>query len=409
MRLRAAFFGLFLIPAGAAAKTIQVGPARACVSPSALLAGAAGCAALAGGDVVEIDAGVYAINGPAHTTSAAYWGWDGVTIRGMGGKARLVSSGDIANQKGIWILGGNDITIEDVEFIGAAISGGDGDNAAGIRAEGGGALTLRRCLFRDNENGILGPYAGELLIEYCEFDHNGLGEAGRTHNMYIGDGTQKFTLRHSYTHRARIGHNVKSRARENHILYNRISDEADGNASYSVDLPDGGRAYVIGNVIHKGPLSQNSVIAFAAEHDINGTLEIYVVNNTFHNQRSQNILQLRSGTTAVVRNNIFYGPGARPVNGGLLTVDHNYSATALTNESRFVDPNAYDYHLELDSPAIGAGVSPGVMGGVDTSPAWHYVHPTGREVRPVQGALDAGAFEFVADTPSNRPRRFRRE
>jgi len=32
------------------------------------------------------------------------------------------------------------------------------------------------------------------------------------------------------------------------VLYNRIMDEADGNSSYAVDIPNGGRAYLIGNL-----------------------------------------------------------------------------------------------------------------------------------------------------------------
>ena len=64
----------------------------------------------------------------------------------------------IANGKAIWVLGGNNTTVQNIEFSGAAIPG-DGSNgsanAAGIRAEGSG-LTITNCYFHDNQNGILG-------------------------------------------------------------------------------------------------------------------------------------------------------------------------------------------------------------------------------------------------------------
>jgi hypothetical protein len=65
---------------------------------------------------------------------------------------------------------------------------------------------------------------------------------------------------------AKIGHDVKSRARENYILYNRISDGPDGTASYEVDLPNGGLSYLIGKVIQQGPRTDNNtIVSYGAE------------------------------------------------------------------------------------------------------------------------------------------------
>ncbi len=78
-----------------------------------------------------------------------------------------------AQGKAIWVVQGSDTTIENVELTGAAVPD---MNGAGIRQEGKN-LTVRGCLFHDNENGILaGDVAGsEILIETSEFDHNGAG------------------------------------------------------------------------------------------------------------------------------------------------------------------------------------------------------------------------------------------
>ena len=56
-------------------------------------------------------------------------------------------------------------------------------------------------------------------------DYKKSGRLG--HNIYIGE-TDHFVLRGSYVHGAITGHNVKSRARENIIAYNRIMDEKEG-------------------------------------------------------------------------------------------------------------------------------------------------------------------------------------
>src|SRR3954469_6092433 len=98
--------------------------------------------------------------------------------------------------------------------------------------------------------------------------------------MYLND-VRSFTLRYSYSHGAKVGHEVKSRALTNYILYNRITDEQGGTASYGIDLPNGGTAYIIGNIMQKSAQSGNSArIAFAAEGGSNPAQQLYVVNNT---------------------------------------------------------------------------------------------------------------------------------
>ena len=84
---------------------------------------------------------------------------------------------------------------------------------------------MRGCYFHDNEDGILtgGGASTEVIVEYSEFADNGNGD-GFSHNMYIGH-EGRFTLRYSYSHAAKVGHLVKSRAAENYILYNRLSGE----------------------------------------------------------------------------------------------------------------------------------------------------------------------------------------
>jgi hypothetical protein len=65
-------------------------------------------------------------------------------------------------------------------------------------------------------------------------------------------------------------------------LYNRITDE-NGSGSYEIDMPNGGKTYIIGNIIEQGVNSQNSIIITYQEegtHPNNTDHELFVVNNT---------------------------------------------------------------------------------------------------------------------------------
>jgi hypothetical protein len=368
---------------------LQVGPTRMLKLPSAAAAVAVN------GDVIEIDAGQ-----GEYLDDIVVWRQSNLILRGVGGARAYMhatqiipfdpSLGDRGNGKGIWVTSAQNTTVENIEFSGALVPD---ENGAGIRADGPG-LTVCNGYFHDNENGILGG-AGIVLIEYSEFNHNGHCpvSGGCSHNMYINEATTRFTLRYSYSHRANQGHTVKSRAQENHILYNRIMDEADGNSSYKIDIPDGGRTFIIGNLLQRGPNAENqNTVAYAAESANNGTLELYVVNNTFVNDGgAQPFVSIRGGTTARVVNNIFAGGGAVPTTGGTITATNNLVSptTVLVNSAGF------DYHLAAGaSGAINMGTDPGTAASVSLTPTSQYVHPISRQDRPVNGAIDIGAYEF---------------
>ncbi|HEY2923318.1 MAG TPA: right-handed parallel beta-helix repeat-containing protein, partial [Candidatus Binatia bacterium] len=189
-------------------RTLRVGPKESLSQPSM-------AASIAqDGDVIEIDAGTY-------EADAVVWTQNNLILRGIGGRARLIAKGAHAEGKAIWVIKGNNTIVENIEFTGATVPLGNG---AGIRQEGAD-LTVRNCYFHFNQNGILtapNPKS-DILVESSEFSNNGNGE-GNTHNIYIGT-VRSFTLRASYVHHARVGHNVKSRALTNYILYNRIMDE----------------------------------------------------------------------------------------------------------------------------------------------------------------------------------------
>jgi hypothetical protein len=311
----------------------------------------------------------------------------------VGGRARIDAAGKHSQGKAIWVIGGNDTLIENVELSGCRVPD---KNGAGIRFEGRN-LTLRYCYFHDNEEGILAAdVAGsEMLIEYSEFARNAAGD-GYSHNLYI-DGGSRFTLRYCDVHHAREGHNVKSRAEENFIEYNRIMDEADGTSSYLIDLPNAGAAFLIGNVLQQGPLSPNTaLVAYGAEGATNSSSNLFVINNTFVNDLGDGrfIEMFDVDTPAVLKNNIFCG-------GGTINTQSNdiESGNWEGDDPMLVDRAKYDYRLMSGSPCVDAGVDPDVAPerNVPLTPFFQYVQPSRSEPRVTRGwAIDIGAYELGA-------------
>ncbi len=207
-------------------------------------------AAVAGshdGDVIQVQAGTYTDDFATITTN--------ITIEGVGGVAHLVADTDPPNGKAI-LVADTDVTIDHLEFSGAAVPDGNG---AGIRYESGN-LTVVNCNFHDNQDGLLSAAdrAGSITIIGSRFSHNGSGD-GQTHNLYVGEvGT--LSVIDSFFSDAVVGHEIKSRADTAIIQGNTIVDGADGTASFSIDLPDGGNDTINDNLIEKGPMSRNPAI-----------------------------------------------------------------------------------------------------------------------------------------------------
>ena len=365
-----------------AASVTHVGPTRTYKTPCAAIAAAHA------NDVIEIDAATY--SGDVCVISTA-----GLTLRGVGGRPKLDAAGHSAEGKAIWVIRNPNTTIENIEFANATVTD---NNGAGIRHESGN-LTIRHCYFDHNQDGILtgADSTSDVVIEFSEFAFSGnTPTPGQEHNMYIG-AIHSFTLRGSYSHDVYEGNLVKSRARTNYILYNRITGEG-GTDSYELDLPNGGRSYVIGNIIEQGASSPNhTVIEYGAEGIPSGrATDLFVVNNTLVNDESAGTFVFVAGavtTPVTLRNNIFAGPGTITTQGSAI-LDAN--TTAADGDPKFVNRGAYDYRLLAGSPAIDHGSAPGSAFGVSLVPTFEYVHPTSTVSRVTAGsAIDRGAYELV--------------
>lgn len=276
---------------------LRVGPQHALKTPSAAARLAAD------GDTVEIEAGDY-------RGDVAVWRQDRLRLRGVNGKAHLHADGKAAEGKAIWVIKGDDVTVEDIEFSGARVAD---HNGAGIRAEGAG-LTIRRCSFHDNEMGILtsdNPVSLVMIVD-SQFHHNTVdyerfGRLG--HNIYIGR-IARFLLQGSEVYGAETGHQVKSRARVNDLVDNRIRDGL-GASSYLIDLPDGGRARIMHNELQQGLRAPNRVaIAFGAEGNRNAALgaALEVSDNRFRSDGTAAVfVKNHTDVPAVLRDNELSG------------------------------------------------------------------------------------------------------
>ncbi len=319
---------------------IRVGAERA-------IKGIAAAARLArDGNVVEIDPGDY-------VADVAVWSQDDITIRGMGASVRLIARGADAEGKAIWVFRGNNATVENIQFVGARAEDGNG---AGIRLERG-RLLVRACVFIANQNGILTSDDAHtrLEVEGSEFGYNGAGD-GLTHGIYAGR-IENFRLSGSYLHHGNVGHLVKSRAQHSRIEYNRLTDESGGRSSYEIDLPNGGVAELVGNVVQQQEGTSNStLISFGAEGYRWPRNALHLAHNTIVNDLRLGgaLLRVAKGADTVdLRNNVLVGPGA------IFGVSATDSAGDVRLEwSDLVQPARQDYRLNARARAVLPGLAP---------------------------------------------------
>lgn len=316
------------------------------------------------GDSIEVDAGDY-------PRDVAVWTQNNLTVKAVGGRARLLAEGAAAEEKAIWVVRGGAITVEGFDFEGARVKD---HNGAGIRLEKG-RLKVRDCRFIDNENGILtgGNADTTLDIENSEFGNNGAGD-GRSHNLYVG-AIARLNVTGSYFHHARVGHLLKSRAAVNDIRYNRLTDEIGGRASYELEFPSGGVAYVIGNIIQQSSTTQNpNIVSFGAENYQGPKNEIYLVNNTLVDLRPQNgvFLNVRPGNVKILAiNNLLIGKSTLDSAGQGGDYRNNFNV----DYDEFVKATREDFRLAGNSRLIGKALLPDAVGEVELKPRMEYSHP----------------------------------
>lgn len=358
-----------------AGPVMRVGPGRAIRS----LAAAARQAR--DGTLIEVDAGEY-------VADAAAWPQHELTLRAVGGRVTLIAAGAHVQGKGLFVTTGRRQRIEGFDFIGAVVPD---RNGAGIRLEAG-SLTLVDCSFRDNENGVLTASDERIELDIIDCDFGTIQpREGKTHNLYVG-AIGRLAVSGSYFHHGLRGHLLKSRAALNHILYNRLTDEIGGRASYELEFPNGGVAVVMGNLIAQSSTTENArMISFGAEGATWEKQALYLVNNTLVDQLPSGGIWLRvtpPQTDVVVANNLLVGTPKLATEGHWVR-----RANFTAGWEEFVRAAREDFRLKPDSALRGKAQDAGEGGGMTLAPTREYRHPRGTTAlsRPPR---NPGAFQI---------------
>ncbi len=270
------------------------------------------------GDTVEIFPGTY----------GGAWFWaPNITIKGMG-PGVIIQSRDLTQGKGLFVLSGQNVTVENITFQGASNYAGNG---AGINFTGTN-LTVLNSTFLNNQDGILTApnRASTITVKNSTFNGNGsdAGAHGAAHAIYAGSAALLDVENSTFTN-TQQGHDIKSRASNTVVKNNSITDGPTGTSSYLIDIPNGGAATITGNYLEKGPNSSNYnyAITIGEEGMKNPAGPILIANNTFVNDDT---------TKTVFAHNQTGNPD--------FTVSNNtisgLQSTVLTGQGTVIDPNA---------------------------------------------------------------------
>ena len=313
-----------------------------------------------------------------------------------------------------------------------------GKNASGIYLEKGENIVIRKCIFRNNGNGLFVASSDEnvsrdILIQgnYL-YDNGNIGSAFE-HNSYTAGIGMVFEFnRYGPPLAGAIGNNLKDRSAGTVVRYNWIEggnrqlDLVDAEDSVQVRTdPRYGETHVYGNVLIEPAGAGNRQIAhYGGDSGTTSAYRkgtLYFYNNTVVSTRTDRNTLMRLSTNdehCDARNNIFYstlpgGDWAMLDASGVLDLSHNWIkpgwvgsfggvAGAINDDGTmlegsdpgFVDLNSQDFSLVSGSVNVNAGgaLNPAVvlMHGL----AGQYLRHQAGQVRPVDGLLDIGAYEF---------------
>jgi hypothetical protein len=337
------------------------------------------------GDTIEVMPGVY-------KGQVGVIGQRRLTIRGTDPRPVFDADGKYAEGKASLVVRDGDIEIDNIEFRANRVPDGNG---AGIRFEKG-KLLLKRCRLVDNQNGLLTSNVGdaELTIEDSEFSNAPHDVGTLPHLLYAGR-IGKLTITGSRFHAGFEGHLIKSRARVTRIAYNLIYDGPGGEASYEIDLPNGGDAVVIGNIIGQSSDTQNPVmIAYGSEGKAWDKNRLLLSHNTLISNYPLTWFlrswpdKLTPDTEIRAVNNLTLGTGLFS-----LASAGSFSGNWPALQRMLVDPGALAFQLKPDALLRGRDDDPRSLAGAEAVPTAEFKLPIGTRPLSPPAQWSPGALQ----------------
>lgn len=315
--------------------------------------------------------------------------------------------------------------------------------ASSIYVEKGENITVRNCKMHDSANGFFVASSDDtvsrsILVEGNYILGNGISGSAFQHNNYTAAIGITFQYNRFGPLRAgAVGNALKDRSAGTVIRYNWIEsgnrqlDLVDGEDSGQIRSdPAYRKTFVYGNLLIEPDGAGNSQITHyggdsGAVADYRKGM-LYFYNNTVVSTRSGNTTLFRLSSNEEncdARNNIFYNTAAGTSlamidDTGILSISHNWikpgwrvshgTPTGTVNNNGtsvqgaspgFVNEAGQDFKLLQASQAVNAGTAlhPDAVS-LHSLFSQYLKHQRG-ELRPVNGVLDIGAYEFSGAAP----------
>ena len=305
-------------------------------------------------------------------------------------------------------------------------------NAASVHIQRGRNIHLRNNVLTNSGNGLFSGFeSSQLVISGNRFEGNGNTGSASQHNSYTESLGIVYESNHFRPLRSgALGNNLKDRSAGTVIRYNWIEsgarqlDLVDSDHGNIYGAAEYRSTFVYGNVLIEPADSNNGNIVHYGG-DLSGRESTYrkgtlhFFNNTvisFRTDRASLFGMSSNEETADARNNVFYSPvggqtlaitsgrGVIDLRGNWLQSGWSPSSGSLDgvvndlgnaggNNPGFADEAARDFVPGADSPLrdAGTGLSPGAAAHPLT---YQYAKHQSRVARPVDGSVDAGAFEY---------------
>jgi len=225
----------------------------------------------------------------------------------------------------------------------------ESNNGAGVRINHANDVTIRNCVIRNNDMGIMSggnvakKSGARQVIEKCTITDNGTEkDSGYNHNLYLG-GTS-VTVRNSEIARSVTGHNLKSRAHLNYIIDNHIHSSA----NREIDIVDadgvtnvpGSDSFLINNIIKKDPncVGNKAVIHFGHDGKSSHDGTVWLIGNMISTPFSNPVVDVSSGNGVVFIDNVIDNGGIRQrgILANLKDQNMTVSGTGNTLPERFI-------------------------------------------------------------------------